>query len=63
MAPFMTPFSTLVCIIYLLRKPVRTDMLLCDIDGKHQLKHAPAAKRSDINKTKNTKNVTRCRDS
>ena len=30
------------------------------IDGKLQLKHASAAKKSDMNKNKN---VTRCRDS
>ena len=30
------------------------------IDGKLQLKHAPAAKTSDINKNK--KNVMRCKD-
>ena len=40
--------------IYLLIKPMRTDLLL---------KHAPAAKQSDINKTKSIKNVTRYRDS
>jgi len=33
------------------------------IDGKLQLKHASAAKKSDMNKNKNIKNVTRCRDS
>ena len=27
------------------------------IDGKLQLKHAPASKKSDINKTKNIKNI------
>ena len=36
--------------IQLLRKPVRTDLLLCD--GNIQLNHAPAAKTSYINKTK-----------
>jgi len=33
------------------------------MDAKLQLKHAPASKNGDINKTKNVKNVTRCRDS
>jgi len=32
--------------IYVLRKPVRTEFLLCyKIIGKRQLKHTPAAKR------------------
>ena len=40
--------------VHLLRKPVRTDLLFW-IDGKLQLKHAPAAnyKNSDIHKIKN----------
>jgi len=42
-------FFTQYC-IYLLIKPMRTDLLL---------KHAPAAKQSDIDKTKSIKNVTR----
>ena len=33
------------------------------VDAELQLKHAPASKNSDINKTKNIKQVTRCRDS
>jgi len=34
------------------------------MDGKLQLKHASAAKKSDLNKIKKAlKNVTRCRDS
>ena len=33
------------------------------IDGKLQLQHTSAAKISDMNKNKNIKNVTRCRDS
>ena len=32
------------------------------VDGKFQLKHAPASKRSDINKTQKHRNVARCRD-
>ena len=39
------------CCIQLLRMPVRTDLLLCD-RWQNQLKHASAAKRSDINKNK-----------
>ena len=41
------------------RKPVRTDCSA--IDGKVQLKHASAAKKSDKNKNKNIKSVTRCK--
>jgi len=43
------------------RKPVR-ETCCSVIHGKLQLKHASAAKKNDMNKSKNIKNVARCRD-
>ena len=60
--PFLTFFSKQMLPI-LHRSSEEGQTCISLINGKCQLKHAPAAKRSDMNKIKNIKNVTRGNDS